>query len=125
MAEYVEQLKLESDEASRLKLDVLRALVVFGGSLWLSEIPSSIERLYLGERAAPSTSDVKKALKDLASRGLVRTEERVRGTDKPQGEKDVLVLLADGRVRGSLLSDEVLNRYYLSLTEELGKLRKE
>jgi len=126
MDEYIRELRSRQDKGSRLQLDILRALVVFGGSLWLSEVPSVIERLYLGRLPALQldTESVERAVSSLAAKGLVKAEERVRATEREGGERDRLIMLADEKVRVSFTSDEVINEYYLSLSSELNMLRK-
>ncbi|PLJ78139.1 hypothetical protein [Infirmifilum sp. SLHALR2] len=126
MDEYTRELRSREDKGSRLQLDILRALVVFGGSLWLSEVPSAIERLYLGRLPALQldTESVERAVSSLAAKGLVKAEERIRATEREGGERDRLIILADEKVRVSLTSDEVINEYYLSLSSELNTLRK-
>jgi len=126
MDEYIRELRSRQDKGSRLQLDILRALVVFGGSLWLSEVPSAIERLYLGRLPALQldTESVERAVSSLAAKGLVKAEERVRATEREGGERDRLIMLADEKVRVSFTSDEVINEYYLSLSSELNMLRK-
>jgi len=126
MDEYISELRSRQDKGSRLQLDILRALVVFGGSLWLSEVPSAIERLYLGRLPAPQldTESVERAVLSLAAKGLVKAEERIRATEREGGERDRLIILVDEKVRVSLTSDEVINEYYLSLSSELSMLRK-
>jgi len=126
MDEYIRELRSRQDKGSRLQLDILRALVVFGGSLWLSEVPSAIERLYLGRLPALEldTESVERAVSSLAAKGLVKAEERIRATEREGGERDRLIMLADEKVRVSLTSDEVINEYYLSLSSELNMLRK-
>jgi len=126
MDEYIRELRSRQDKGSRLQLDILRALVVFGGSLWLSEVPSAIERLYLGRLPALQldTESVERAVSSLAAKGLVKAEERIRATEREGGERDRLIMLADEKVRVSLTSDEVINEYYLSLSSELNMLRK-
>jgi len=126
MDEYIRELRSRQDKGSRLQLDILRALVVFGGSLWLSEVPSAIERLYLGRLPALQldTESVERAVSSLAAKGLVKAKERIRATEREGGERDRLIMLADEKVRVSLTSDEVINEYYLSLSNELNMLRK-
>lgn len=114
-------MKRGGDPRSALELDILRALVAFSGSLWASELPGAIERVYLGERPAPSAGELREALRDLSSKRLVKVEERVRASESSGGEKDLLVTLADERIRLHLLSDDVLNRYYLSVSESIKK----
>ncbi|UNQ72927.1 hypothetical protein [Infirmifilum sp. NZ] len=126
MDEYISELRSRQDKGSRLQLDILRALVVFGGSLWLSEVPSAIERLYLGRLPVLQLDmeSVERAVSSLAAKGLVKAEERIRATEREGGERDRLIILADEKVRVSLTSDEVINEYYLSLSSELNTLRK-
>jgi hypothetical protein len=99
-----------------IALDVLRALVVFGGSLWLSELGDAISRVRLGELEYGLDEKLLfGVLRKLSSMGAVSLEERVRASDRASGERDVLVRLASESVKQLLIGDQVINRYYSSM----------
>ena len=117
--EKLEKIVRQNDAESMVMLDVLRALIVFGGSLWLSELRDAIQRVRLGE--VGYTLDEKllsRALKTLSSLNVVSLEKRVRASEKASGEKDVLVRLVSEDARRLLLGDSVINNYYLSMARQ-------
>lgn len=123
MQSIISDLKARQDPRSTLMLDILRALVAFGGSLWLSELPDAVNRLHLAEAEAPHR-EIKEffdAVKELKSLKIIKVEEKVRASEKAGGSTDALITLTSDEVRLSLLSDDVLNKYYLSV----GKLFEE
>lgn len=100
--------------------DVLRALIVFGGSLWASELEDAVNRVKLGRvEYAWDRKTVEKVLKKLQGIGVVSVEKRVRASDKAGGEKDSLIRLVSGEARQILGSDRVLNEYFASTLRSL------
>ena len=117
--EELEKILKRNDAESTLILDVLRALTVFGGSLWLSELGDAISRVRLGETGYVfDEKAVLKALKKLSSLGVVSLEEKVRASDKASGEKDFLIRLVLEEARRLLLGDSVINNYYSSIAKQ-------
>jgi len=114
---FISQLKARQDQLSKLKLDVLRALIAFGGAIWFSELLDAINRLHLGEASPVDQRELLKAVEELEKQNLVKAERKIRASDKSGGVKDILITLLSEEVRLSLSSDEVLNKYYLSLSE--------
>lgn len=93
-------------------LDILRALVAFGGSLWASEIPSTVNQLHVdGLGYELDKKLVETALKELANAGMVSAEKAKRATETG-AEDDVLVKLKDFRARLELSGDPVLAKYF-------------
>ncbi|MEZ0345720.1 MAG: hypothetical protein ABWK01_04150 [Infirmifilum sp.] len=119
MASTIKNLRERKDPRSALMLDILRALVAFGGSLWLSELSDAINRVYLGSAAPIEPKELRDAVKELSKLNLVKAEERLKASEKAGGEKDVLLTLATREVNLGLMQDEVLSKYYAGLTRIL------
>lgn len=112
MSEFIRKLKQSQDQKSLAMLDILRALVAFGGSLWASEIPNTVSQLHIdGLSYELDTKLVKAALKELANAGIVSAEKAKRATETG-AEDDVLVILKDFRARLELSGDPVLAKYF-------------
>jgi len=84
--------------------DVLRALYLFSGALWLPELVLELEGLNatLGD-TAPSSDEVEDAVKRLARKGYVTLRPGIRATMSAEGQRTVLVSI----VRDSDLLKEV------------------
>lgn len=119
VASTIKNLRERKDPRSALMLDILRALVAFGGSLWLSELSDAINRVYLGSAAPIEPKELRDAVKELSKLNLVKAEERLKASEKAGGEKDVLLTLATREVNLGLMQDEVLSKYYAGLTRIL------
>lgn len=119
MSGLIQQLKQSRDPKSLAKLDILRALVAFGGSLWESEIPSAVSQLHVeGLGYDLSSKLVEAALRELASAGVVSAEKAKRATEAGAVD-DVLVKLRDDRVRVELSGDPVLAKYFAYFSKML------
>lgn len=117
MSNLIRSLKQSHDSKSLAMLDILRALVAFGGSLWGSEIPDTVSQLHVeGLSYELSKKLIESALKELASAGVVSVEKAKRATEKG-AEDDVLVRLRDDRVRVELSGDPVLAKYFAYLSK--------
>jgi hypothetical protein len=99
----------------RAMLDVLRVLVVNRGVSWKSELVQDMALLHAfkGESEVVDEGEVDEAIGKLEEGGLVKVEERVRGTMGPRGGvKDELVSLTDFLTTQNALSrDRVLTSY--------------
>jgi hypothetical protein len=100
---------------SRAMLDVLRVLVVDKGVSWRSELIQDLALLnaFRGEPEAVDEGKLDEALRELEKNGLVRADERVKGTMGAQGGiKDKLISLSDYAVTQAALSrDRTLTSY--------------
>uniref|UniRef100_A0A7J3X6N7 Uncharacterized protein n=1 Tax=Thermofilum pendens TaxID=2269 RepID=A0A7J3X6N7_THEPE len=124
MSNLVRNLRLERDEKSQAMLDVLRALVAFGGSLWRSELASCIMQLHVeGLSYELSSRLLDAALKELEKKEVISVVKAKRATETGAAD-DELVKLKDERVRVELAADPVLARYFDYFRQELeGALR--
>jgi len=112
MSSLVRSLRQERDEKSQAMLDILRALVAFGGSLWRSELASCIAQLHVeGLSYEPTNRLLDAALKDLERKGAVSMVKAKRATETGAVD-DELVRLKDESVRVELAADPVLTRYF-------------
>uniref|UniRef100_A0A7C3WJL2 Uncharacterized protein n=1 Tax=Thermofilum pendens TaxID=2269 RepID=A0A7C3WJL2_THEPE len=121
MSNLVRSLRQERDEKSQAMLDILRALVAFGGSLWRSELGSCIAQLHvegLGYELSSRLLDA--ALKELEKKGAVSTVKAKRATETGAVD-DELVRLRDESVRVELAADPVLAKYFDYFRGELEK----
>lgn len=102
-------------EKGGVEADTLRVLAARNGVAWSSELPMDLTEMYdfLGTRSEASREEVERALKKLASDGLVSLENRKR-TAGVSGEpaKDILVNVNDLRgLRLALTQDDIYRRY--------------
>ena len=112
VSSLVRSLRLERDEKSQAMLDVLRALVAFGGSLWRSELSSCITQLHvegLGYELSGRLLDA--ALKELEKKGAISIVKAKRAVETGAVD-DELIRLKDESVRVELAADPVLTRYF-------------
>ena len=106
-------------------LDVLRALVVFGGALWMSELPGTISQLHVESPGySVDRKTLESAVKELEREGVVSAEKAKRATERG-AEDDVLVKLRDEKVRVELSGDPVISRYFSYFSESWERLRRE
>ena len=99
----------------RAMLDVLRVLVVDKGASWKSELVQDMASLlaFKGESEGVDEGEADEAIGKLEEGGLVRVEERIRGTMGARGGvKDELVSLKDfSTTQNALSRDRVLTSY--------------
>lgn len=120
----IEEILEGGDELSKLKADVLRALAVFNGVSWMSELlPDILKIRGYSIDYMPSEKLLEEALGQLEAAKLVSVEARRRG-DFPSKRiyVDKLVRLRDPEtVRRMLASDEIYKSY---LSRQLEILRR-
>jgi len=107
-----EVLSAEGEEAEVVK-DVLRALAIFHGVLWESELLEDIMKVRDYQLPyVPSPDKLKRAVDKLASLGLVEVEERTRGSIvSPATYTDRLIKIKNlVAVKNALLHDSVYMR---------------
>jgi len=122
VSSLVRSLRLERDEKSQAMLDILRALVAFGGSLWRSELSSCVAQLHvegLGYELSSRLLDA--ALKELERKGAVSVVKAKRATETGAVD-DELIRLKDESVRVELTTDPVLTRYFDYFRGELERV---
>jgi len=99
----------------RAKLDVLRALVLYNGSIWRSELLVELGFLssYQPGAGGLATEGLDRILKELEKEGLVKKESAVKATLQfKEGVKDELISLVDLRATCAALSrDKLLAAY--------------
>jgi len=112
--QIIEEILRSDDELNRLKADILRALTIFNGVSWMSELIPDILKIrgypidYL-----PDEKLLDKALDQLEAANLISVEARRRG-DFPSNRiyVDKLIKLRDPEtVREALARDEIYKRY--------------
>ncbi|RLE67733.1 MAG: hypothetical protein DRJ43_06880, partial [Thermoprotei archaeon] len=80
MWNFLKDLRDSKDPDDVLALDIVRALVIYHGVLWMSELPKSLSNLRRGALPYIMTGEgVLRALKRLEEKGLVSLERRIRG----------------------------------------------
>ncbi|RLF24722.1 MAG: hypothetical protein DRN15_01935 [Thermoprotei archaeon] len=121
--EEIKRLLEAEDDVSKLALDTLRALAVFHGVLWLSELPTDIIKIRRGLPEYPLTPELLvSAVKLLEDLGLVTTEERTRGFMLGPGTHlDVLIRLVDhiGIKRTLYFIDSEFARYLVERDQRI------
>ena len=99
----------------RLMLDVLRALVVYRGTSWKSELVRELSffHAFKGEPEVVGGEELNEALGSLEKEGLVKVERRVRADMSARSDvEDQLITLVDFlATRNALARDRVLTSY--------------
>jgi len=121
---------LEKEKESRkysVMADILRILSLTFGRLWLFEIVNEINafRRTLGISEDVSYDECLSAARELAGKGIITFEEKIRGTfTSPKGVPDVLVGLKIRNIAPILASvDEKLRKYIEIRRKVFGSLR--
>lgn len=111
-----------------MEADILRVLAAQSGVSWMSEFSMDLTEMYdfLGTSSEASREDLERALKKLASEGLVSLEKRRKAGISGEAVKDVLVNVKDLHgLRLALTQDEAYRRYsygrYTRVKEALEK----
>lgn len=116
LEDEIKKLMGESDDLSKLKLDVIRVLAVFNGVSWMSEIIPDIMKIHGYVLDYPLTDELlNEALRELESKGLILVEPRRRG-EFPSGSiyEDKLIKLRDLRIVRKVLTGDEVYKGYLS-----------
>jgi len=96
-------------------LDVLRTLVVCGGTSWKSELVRDLAlfRTFKGGTGAVDEKELDEALGRLGKEGLVKAEKRVRADMSARGgvEDELITLVDILATRNALAKDRVLTSY--------------
>ena len=114
-----------NDELSKLKADILRALAIFDGISWMSELIPDIVKIHnYSLDYLPTDEMVDEALQQLEAEGLILIEPRMRG-GFTAGEVyvDKLIRLKDLKtIKDALAQDEVYKNYLSQRMETLWKV---
>ena len=112
--QIVEEILRGGGELNKLKADILRALTIFNGVSWMSElIPDILKIRGYSIDYLPDEKLLDKALDQLEAANLISVEARRRG-DFPSNRiyVDKLIKLRDPEtVRKALARDEIYKRY--------------
>ena len=112
--QIVEEILRSGGELNKLKADILRALTIFNGISWMSElIPDILKIRGYSINYLPDEKLLDKALSQLEAANLISVEARRRG-DFPSNRTyvDKLIKLRDPEtVREALARDEIYKRY--------------
>ena len=119
--QIIEEILRSDDELNRLKADILRALTIFNGVSWMSELIPDILKIrgypidYL-----PDEKLLDKALDQLEAANLISVEARRRG-DFPSNRiyVDKLIKLRDPETVREVLARDEIYKGYLSRQMEL------
>jgi len=121
----IRELLRRDDELSKLKIDILRALVVFNGISWMSELIPDIVKIHnYSIDYLPTDDMVDEALRQLEAAGFVSIEPRMRGGFLAREVYvDRLIRLKDLRaVKDALAHDKVYKDYLSRQMETLWKI---
>ena len=114
-----------NDELSKLKADILRALAIFDGISWMSELIPDIVKIHnYSLDYLPTDEMIDEALQQLEAEGLLLIEPRMRG-GFTAGEVyvDKLIRLKDLKaIKDALAQDEVYKNYLSQRMETLWKV---
>ena len=113
------------DELSKLKIDILRALAVFNGISWMSELIPDIVKIHnYSIDYLPTDEMVDEALRQLEAAGFISIEPRMRGGFLAREVYvDRLIRLKDLRaVKDALAHDKVYKDYLSRQMETLWKI---
>ena len=123
--QIIEEILRSSGELNKLKADILRALTIFNGVSWMSElIPDILKIRGYSIDYLPGEKLLDKALDQLEAANLISVEARRRG-DFPSNRiyVDKLIKLRDPEtVREVLARDEIYKRYLSRQMELFRKL---
>jgi len=124
---FIEEI-IDKKEKGDITGDVLRVLVLFGGTLWLSEIVQDLAGFYttLNIDKEVKRGEIEKSIQILVNKGIASAEDRVRATMlHNRGIKDKLVSLTNiEQVSLMLTGDYKLREYLRRREEEFSKLSK-
>ena len=127
LSKFVEEI-ISSEEKGNITGDVLRVLVISGGTLWLSEIVQDLAGFYatLNIDREVKRQDVEKSVQILVNNGIASVEDRIKATMlHDRGIKDKLVSLTNiEQISLLLASDYKLREYLRRREEEFSKLSK-
>ncbi|MCD6126608.1 MAG: hypothetical protein J7J19_06400 [Thaumarchaeota archaeon] len=121
----IRELLRRDDELSKLKIDILRALVVFNGISWMSELIPDIVKIHnYSIDYLPTDDMVDEALRQLEAAGFISIEPRMRGGFLAREVYvDRLIRLKDLRaVKDALAHDKVYKDYLSRQMETLWKI---
>ena len=121
----IRKLLRRDDELSKLKIDILRALAVFNGISWLSELIPDIVKIHnYSIDYLPTDEMVDEALRQLEAAGFISIEPRMRGGfPAREVHVDRLIRLKDLRaVKDALAHDKVYRDYLSRQMETLWKI---
>jgi len=119
--QIIEEILRSSDELNKLKADILRALTIFNGVSWMSElIPDILKIRGYSIDYLPSEKLLDEALGKLEAANLISVEARRRG-DFPSKRTyvDKLIKLRDPKTVREVLARDEIYRRYLSRQMEL------
>ena len=121
---------LEREKESKkygVMADILRILSLTFGRLWLFEIVNEINafRRTIGVSEDVNYEECLSAAKELANKGIITFEEKIRGTfTSPKGVPDVLIGLRIRNIATTLASiDEKLRKYIEIRRKIFGSLK--
>ena len=121
----IRELLRRDDELSKLKIDILRALAVFNGISWMSELIPDIVKIHnYSIDYLPTDDMVDEALRQLEAAGFISIEPRMRGGFLAREVYvDRLIRLKDLRaVKDALAHDKVYKDYLSRQMETLWKI---
>lgn len=110
----IRNLMERNDDLSKLKLDIIRALAIFNGVSWMTEIIPDIVKLRGGILDYPLREGLlNEALRELELDEIILIEPRVRGIPYSKGVyEDKLVRLRDlPAAKRALAGDEAYRSY--------------
>jgi len=125
MWDFLKDLRDSKDPDDVLALDIVRALVIYHGVLWMSELPKSLSNLRRGALPYIMTGEgVLRALKRLEEKGLVSLERRIRGKAlSPSTYEDIYITLTDQvRANKELKDDPLIASYRYRVSKILKDL---
>lgn len=95
MKDFLNSLKSSNISEDVLALDIIRALLIYHGVLWMSEIPRSLSNIRRGALPYIITGEnVLKALKRLEENGIIKLERKTRGKAlSPSTYEDLFISL--------------------------------
>ncbi|HDI31776.1 MAG TPA: hypothetical protein ENF80_03060 [Thermofilum sp.] len=105
-----------------LALDIVRALLIYHGVLWMSEIPRSLSNIRRGAIPYVITGEsVLRALKRLEKNGIVKLEKKTRGKAlSPTTYEDLFISLINMKEASKeLREDPIIMAYKYRISRSL------
>lgn len=119
----ISEILLAKDELSAAEANVLRVLVINGGTCWRAELSSDILMLY-SLKSRPEVVDeilIDKAIDELEKDGILKVEKRLKSTFDARGssEENMLSLVNFPDTSSILSQDKTLLSYMVRRAEEM------
>jgi len=116
-----------NDDKSILMGDIIRVLTLYFGQLWFTELLMELEgfRRSLNEFQGLNEDEVREAINELESIGLIKVERRFKSTLFSESIPDLMIKINNlTEIKNIISNDKRLNKYLKLRDEALKALRE-